>query len=105
MTTTRARNAAAELIERTGWVQGHRAANIGSRSGDCYCIWTSLCHVCLGMNSVQRIYLMQRAIEAMGFTDSENVFQWNDADERTKEEVLARLRAPSAARQEGARTP
>ena len=89
-------NAAADLIERTGWTQGHYAHDKDghpcqprSSSAVCFCA--------LGALEAQRLNdeQMGSAHEELAWRVGASVSLWNDHPDRTKEEVIAALRGVS----------
>lgn len=92
MTTTEVRNKAAAYIERNGWWRGFSGL---TSTGECpQCLWTAMCMV-VGQDDYSLCYQAAREMGFRGRSYSklgDAVFEWNDAPERTKAEVLARLR-------------
>lgn len=101
MTTCQLRLKAAEEIENRGWHQGNYCGPNGE-----VCMLGALAYAA-GVDvraetkkSEMRLFdipTLRQAIEEMGFRTmhtfrAQSVPQWNDAPDRKKEEVLARLR-------------
>jgi hypothetical protein len=97
-------NEAADLLEQPGaWTQGKDARNelgAGTYSADLracsFCILGAIRRV--GGTGHDRWKAVGALCRSLGI---ENIAEWNDAPERTQEEVVAALRA-SAAKAEGA---
>lgn len=91
---------AADLIEAEGtWTQGPDGSD-----EPCWCLYTAVCHVVGHGPAGRSDEPMRFARKALGrrFIYDSDVFDWNDAPERTQAEVVAALRkAASLARSEG----
>lgn len=83
MTTCELRLKAAEIIEERGWWQG----GFKGPSGEC-----CLVEAMQKAESSSELFLVSRAVRSMGFRGVDESMMWNDAPERTKAEVVARLR-------------
>lgn len=85
-------NGAADLIERDGWVQGHYRTTEG------YCIAGAIDQT-LGIIDDDELHVQlwpvaQAArVQVLAIVDDVAPTLWNDAPGRTKEEVVAALRA------------
>lgn len=92
MTLSETCQAAARLLSRKGWIQGHYAIKGGktvcapTRDADCFCILGALRAVRPDVFGV---------VEALSKeTVPLTLAQWNDTPGRTKREVLEFLRRP-----------
>lgn len=88
MTTRELRNKAADYIEAHGWCRDDYE-DFASQ----VCLIGALGQAaCSDAEMGERDPLARKALDEMGFDTPESAVSWNDAPERTKEEVIARLR-------------
>lgn len=83
--------AAKALIETRGWCQGDEASIWGPPNGPC-CAATAISQLNIpwsGGQSFQGNGAIKLLKQAAGLPEIYGLAQWNDAPERTKEEVLA----------------
>lgn len=90
MNTWQILEAAADKIERNGWWQECDGGCDDGPSSECL----MLAIRCDDMEK-QRV-ADQAVLRALGVTKTGDAYAWNDAPERTKEEVIAMLRAVAA---------
>jgi hypothetical protein len=91
MTTCQLRLAAADRIERLG----HRKGTYGTSDGPCCLLGALLYSLPPTFATGQSWPLVSGALADMGFPlghTKSGASQWNDAPERTAEDVVARLR-------------
>ena len=88
-------HAAADYIATVGWWRGPSIP----REGDPVCMVMAVGDVCLKLHRGDMTLATARkyeALRALGFVGTHDAVDWNDAPERTKDEVIARLRSLGA---------
>ena len=95
-------NAAADLIERTGWTQGEFAKDADgdpvsatSPFANCFCMFGAIYRVTAEVSprgSIMADLAEEILAERVGY---DHFSKWNDHPDRTKEEVIAALRGVS----------
>ena len=94
-------NAAADLIERTGWTQGCSARDENDKKcGEedpkavCYCVYGAIAKSSQTLKYSKSLKLPFDILrDSAGITGG--IISWNDHPDRTKEEVIAALRGVS----------
>lgn len=92
MTTSQILTAAADLIEEKGWTQGQDHDSLGR-----YCAWGAI--FAIAKNDIRARMDAGCALysKAVAESDYGTLALWNDARERTKDEVVAALRKTALA--------
>ena len=95
-------NAAADLIERTGWTQGFSALDsygdscyISSPAATCYCAYGAVIKSHADLGGGRGLLGPAFDIFRANAQTTDGVIDWNDQPGRTKEEVIAALRGAS----------
>lgn len=93
MTPDQVLDAGADAIEREGWGQNKTVRSSGN-----HCAATAICHVSRGVpHGSDAWYCAKDALtKAIGGICLADIFTWNDAPERTKDEVTSTLRSVAA---------